>query len=308
MSIAIHDFQYQGIVRPVLDGVDHNTGESMKNSSNRTITSLSFMAMFVVGIPACVADMDGEAAPTVESSPIASRVVVRSAAGARAADIQGAVDQFRIDVGEGNNKDLAGTQPTGHREITWDNEPAEVSSPNDFPGDTFLRRGCLMSSPGVKLQVSTKAAEAAQAAPLFGNLNSNFPRKFNVFSVEKLFAPVDSTITELTFTVPGSETRATVNGFGTVFTDVDLTKFSKVDYFDESGVKIRTEFAKPVPNHEKSLSFVGVTFTNGQRISKVVITSGNVNLSSGTRDDALNDVVALDDFIYGEPAIAAAEN
>jgi len=50
------------------------------------------------------------------------------------------------------------------------------------------------------------------------------------------------------------------------------------------------------------LSFVGISFNAGERIARVVIESGNAGLSS-TNTDGTNgvDVVAMDDFIYGEP-------
>ncbi|MCA1573453.1 MAG: hypothetical protein LC770_02720, partial [Acidobacteria bacterium] len=50
------------------------------------------------------------------------------------------------------------------------------------------------------------------------------------------------------------------------------------------------------------LSFIGVSFNEGERISKCQITSGTVGLAGGHfngRNGA--DVVAMDDFIYGEP-------
>ena len=46
--------------------------------------------------------------------------VVREAAGANAAAIQAAVDQFRADLGGATTATAAGTQPGGRREINWD--------------------------------------------------------------------------------------------------------------------------------------------------------------------------------------------
>lgn len=258
--------------------------------------SLAALALPMFLITACGEDMSSS-----ETSGLVPGVLVRSAAGWNAQAIEKAVNDYRKDLGGDNNLNTAGTQLQGHREINWDGVPAAISSPNNFPGATFKNRGLLISSPGVKLQVSTNQAEAAQAAPLFGNLNKKFPELFNTFSPAKLFAPVDSTVTELTFTVPGSDTKATVKGFGAVFTDVDVANLSKMEYYDSRGAKIHVERIKAVPGRQKSLSFAGVTFTNGKSIAKVVIRSGNLKLNAYTPESAWNDAVAMDDFLYGEP-------
>ncbi len=248
----------------------------------------------------------GEDMSDSHSSSTSSGVVIRSAAGENAQGIEEAVRAYRKDLGGDNNLNAVGTQAQGHREINWDGVPAAISSPNDFPGATFKNRGLLINSPGVKLQVSTKADEAAQATPLFGNLNANFPKLFASFSPEKLFAPVHSTVTELSFTVAGSDTRATVSGFGAVFTDVDVAGISKIEYYDLTGNQIHTEWVKALPGKQKSLSFVGVSFANGKRVAKVKIYSGNINLGSWAAESNWKDAVAMDDFLYGEPKAATS--
>lgn len=258
------------------------------------------LALFALVLPAFVSAC-GEDQSTADLSSWSNGVVVRSVAAWNAAGIQGTVDQYRKDLGGENNAALPGTQPQGRREINWDGVPAAISSPNDFPGATFKNRGLLISSPGVKLQVSTKQDEAAQAAPLFGNLNANFPKIFGTFSPEKLFSPVASTITDLTFTVPGSDIPAVVTGFGAVFTDVDVAGLSKIEYYDQQGKLLHQEWAKALWGRNQSLSFVGVTFKDGRKVSKVRIYSGNIKLSWWNAESQWNDAVALDDFIYGEP-------
>ena len=50
------------------------------------------------------------------------------------------------------------------------------------------------------------------------------------------------------------------------------------------------------------LSFLGTSFNAGERVAKVIIRLGNANLQSGNVDGTNGvDVVAMDDFIYGEP-------
>ena len=57
----------------------------------------------------------------------------------------------------------------------------------------------------------------------------------------------------------------------------------------------------------ESLSFLGVSFTEGPVISHVRITSGNAALGAGVIDgtplgpDNVTDVVAMDDFLYAAP-------
>jgi hypothetical protein len=49
------------------------------------------------------------------------------------------------------------------------------------------------------------------------------------------------------------------------------------------------------------MSFLGVSFNAGEKVARVRITSGNT--APGPSDDPASnvDVVAMDDFIYGEP-------
>ncbi len=231
-------------------------------------------------------------------------IVVRSVAGENAESILDAVNQYRKDLGDPNNAAAPGPLASGRREINWDGVPARISSPNNFPGDTFRNRGLLISVPGNKLQVSTNTAEQAQAQPLFGNLNANFPHIFAAFSPEKLFAPVSSTETVMTFVVPGTDQKALVSGFGAVFTDVDLANVSKIEYYDIHNKLLHREWVKAVLWKNKSLSFVGVTFKD-KVVASVKITSGNIKLGQWKKEDKWNDAVALDDFLYGEPKAVA---
>ena len=102
------------------------------------------------------------------------------------------------------------------------------------------------------------------------------------------------------FFVPGTSTTASVFGFGAVFTDVDLANTSSLEFFNLANVSLGTFF---VPTANNGLSFLGVIFTT-EAIGRVRLTTGNTAL--GPNDGAAIDVVALDDFIYGEPQSAAA--
>jgi hypothetical protein len=104
---------------------------------------------------------------------------------------------------------------------------------------------------------------------------------------------------------------ATVRGFGAVFTDVDEPNgvgpllrrgnprgaSTLMEYFDRDGRLIFSGFVPASPG-DGSLSFFGIVFEDA-RIARVRITTGNV--PPGPNDDSENDIVMMDDFIYGEP-------
>ena len=70
-----------------------------------------------------------------------------------------------------------------------------------------------------------------------------------------------------------------------------------MEYFDADGKLIFSSFVPASPG-DASLSFFGIVFDDA-RIARVRITTGNV--APGPDDDRKNDIVMMDDFIYGEP-------
>jgi hypothetical protein len=110
---------------------------------------------------------------------------------------------------------------------------------------------------------------------------------------------------EVTFFIPGTNIPATVSGFGAVFCDVDNTggvDATFIHYITADGRVIRNSNATAANN---GLSFIGTTFPAGTRIARVIIEFGNARLSGATTDGVGGvDVVAMDDFIYGEPRAA----
>ena len=228
--------------------------------------------------------------------------IVRQAVGPSPVSVVSAVDQFRADVGGANNG-VGGSFTSGRREINWDGVPDSFSAPNNLPANFFNAnspRGVIFSTPGSGFQVSAKSGNPTVTALRFGNINPNYLFDFQTFSPERLFTALASTITDVAFFVPGTPTQAFTNGFGVVFTDVDSPTSTTLQFFDQTGNSLGT-FAVPasLPGSQ-NLSFLGVSFNAGERVTRVRITSGNAAL--GPNDAPLGtDVVAMDDFIYGEP-------
>jgi len=220
-----------------------------------------------------------------------------SASGANPAAIQTTVDAFRTQLGT-LNANVAGSFSSGRREINWDGVPDALSAPNNLPANFFnvnSPRGVVFSTSGIGFQVSGNAA----VAPVrFDNINPTYSSIFQTFSPQRLFTALGSNVLYVNFFVPGSNTSAATNGFGAVFTDVDFAGTTSIEYFNASNTSLGTSF---VPTANNGLSFLGVFFNAGERISRVRITNGNSIL--GPNDSAELDVVVMDDFIYGEPQV-----
>jgi hypothetical protein len=238
------------------------------------------------------------AAPKTDAAPTA---VGRAASGATPADIQAAVDAFRADLG--NNNGVGGSFPNGRREINWDGTPDAFSAPNALPGNFFnvnSPRGLVMTTPGSSLQLSANAVNLTNTPVRFANLNPTYENQFSVFSPQRLFTPVGSNVTDLSFFIPGTNTPAMVAGFGAVFTDVRIAGATTMEFFTNTGLSLG-KFQVPA-SPSGGLSFLGLSFPNNPAIAgiaRVRITTGTAAL--GPNDGGNVDVVAMDDFIYGEP-------
>jgi hypothetical protein len=227
------------------------------------------------------------------------------AAGKTPSDIQTSVDGFRNFLGRNNL--VGGTFKDGRREINWDGVPDAFAAPNNMSANFFdanSPRGVVFFTPGSGFQISANQG----VAPIrFDNLRPNASRLFNVFSPQRLFTALDSTIVETLFFVPGTVQPATTKGFGAVFTQVDREESTKIEYFDANGSLLATAFAPPAEG-KQTLSFIGVAFDAGEQAFLVRITSGDVKLGEkqddaklGEKRDDGRDLVVTDDFIYGEP-------
>jgi hypothetical protein len=236
--------------------------------------------------------------------------VVRQGTGANPAALQAIVDQFRADLG-GSNNGVGGLFRTGRREINWDGVPDAFSEPNNFPVDFFnvnSPRGVIFnaieSDTGAALNQFGVSSNAASGVPVrFGNINPGYTAIFQTFSAQRLFTARNTTIMEVNFVVPGTNIPATVSGFGVVFADVDSAtggNRSLIRLYGPDGRQLPGAASAGVLDN--GLSFVGVSYNAGERVARVVIESGNAPLSASNNDGVGGvDVVAMDDFIYGEP-------
>jgi hypothetical protein len=244
------------------------------------------------------------AAALLAAAPAAAAPLVRQATGADPAAIQGAVNQFRADLGGGTTPGQNGSFGGVRREINWDGVPDAFADPNGFPGGFFNSnspRGAQFATPGLSFLVSANAPGPVR----FSSLQPSFATAFSTFSPQRLFTPLGSPITDTTFFVPGTDTQATTNGFGVVFTDVDTAGSARLDLIGPNGEQLG-RFPVPPTAGDGSLSFVGVSFDAGERIARartisgaaaITPTPGQLDVTQGGPAD----LVVMDDFIYGEP-------
>jgi hypothetical protein len=224
--------------------------------------------------------------------------VIFEAAGPNAAAIQSAVDSFRTALGPSNGADSPAS--TGRREINWDGVPITALDP--FPGGFFNSsspRGVVFSTPGSRFKASGDPSSTSflmkdVTAQEWGLI------EFASFSPERIFAPIGSVITDVHFFVPGTQTPASVRGFGAVFVDVDVAGPTRFEAYDAQG-RLLAGRAVPLSGaRSKGFSFVGLLFDAGERIRRVRLITGTAPIDSPFQDPP-PDGVALDDLIYAEP-------
>ena len=193
------------------------------------------------------------------------------------------------------------------REINWDGVPETLASPNAIPGDFFNTvspRGAVFSTPGTGFQVSARASSGNPVR--FGNINPAYPTLFTTFSAERLFTAVGSNIIDVRFFIPGTTTPTTTWAFGSVFSDVDLSGSSSLQFFGTSNENLGTFSVPSSSTSASNLSFLGVIFAT-DIVSSVRIIAGNAALGSTTNESSTTDLVVLDDVIYGlRPVTATA--
>ena len=213
-------------------------------------------------------------------------------------DVTSSVAEFRTVLGEPNNGAAAGSQPGGRREINWDGVPANFTNNAAFPGDFFntrSTRGIVFSTSGAGFRISDNSVADVEAS---------YAQEFAFFSPRKTFLAEGSTVTEVSFQVPGSLEPASVRGFGVVFSDVDRQGAATLEFFGRDGASLG-RFEAPERVAGSSLSFLGVAFAD-KVVTRVRIVSGRAALAPGVRDVSSGgsaDLVIMDDFFYDEPQL-----
>jgi hypothetical protein len=218
-----------------------------------------------------------------------------------AGDITIAVEEYRSLLGENNGGEPGTKSEAGYREINWDTLPDELAAPHMYVSDFFnapevpRARGIVLNTPGEGLMVSADSDNPTGTLPRFGNINPQYIDIFKTFSEERLFSPIGSNLVVLTFFVPGTDTPATIRGFGAVYTDVDTTH-TAFEYFDVDNNSLGS-YETPIANN--GLSFLGVVFDEAI-VARVEVRYGTGAL--GPNDGAGElDVAVMDNFIFGEP-------
>lgn len=248
------------------------------------------------------------------NSKVLPSPLVFQASGPTADSIEGTIDEFRTALGDPNNANNPGPLSNGRREINWDGGGGvDATTDPVTPFNVFLNtRGGQFTTSGVGLsQAPPSGGPQNGLVGLFNN--PTYATAFRAFSPLRLFTPVGSNITEGLFFVPGfnGSFPATVRGFGAVFVDVDEPNgigprerrgnphgaSTLVEYFGQDGRLIFSSFVPASPGNG-NFSFFGIVFQNAE-IARVRITTGNA--AAGPNDDDENDIVMMDDFIYGEP-------
>ncbi len=230
-------------------------------------------------------------------------------------DVATAVGKFRAALGAPDNLNNPGPLSNGHREINWDGGGATNGTAAVTPFTVFQNtRGATFTTPGSGLTQTPITGGTVDIAPSIAGLqgsladiNATYASIFTTFSPVRLFTPIGSNITDGTFSLPGTNggIPAVVNGFGAVFTDVDLLNTTAIQYFDQNNASLGTFFVPPANN---GLSFLGVQFNAGEKIARVRITTGNNMLgptdgSTSPAGGGVVDVVVMDDFLYSEPQV-----
>ncbi|MBL8301005.1 MAG: hypothetical protein JNN30_21900 [Rhodanobacteraceae bacterium] len=246
----------------------------------------------------------------VVALPASAAITLTTASGANPAAIQTAVDNFRAQLGANNG--VGGTFANGRREINWDGVPDSSAAPNFLAPDFFnvtSPRGVVLNAlefeTGSALNdfmVSADSSNPTSTPVEFGDIDPAYPASFQPFSSPRLFHVRNAAAMEVLFFVPGTTVPAVVQGFGVVFTDVDSNGGSAGSLMRCYSLDGRQLAAASAPVFDNGLSFLAMfATTDNDRIARCNIEIGNRRLLNGVVDGGGNDVVALDDFIYGEP-------
>ena len=243
---------------------------------------------------------------SVSSSAFAAPIVFSVGGNATTESIQTTVDTFRAALGDPNN----GNNPGARREINWDGGGVNTSVAGGNPFNVFLNtRGAQFTTPGTDFFQAPETGGPQGGLEMVFN-NPTYGTAFTAFSASRLFAPVGSNIIDATFFVPGTNggTQASVQGFGAVFTDVDLLGGSTMTFFDLNNNPLTGPLSVPVALvPDGGFSFLGVFFNAGEQIGRLRIVAGTNALGPNDNPAGGVDLAVIDDVLYSEPASVAPE-
>lgn len=216
-------------------------------------------------------------------------------------DIQDTVDDFRNTLGPNNGNSPVNGDPNGRRQINWDALPDSLADPALLPGDFFngdsapRARGIEFEATGNTTGFLVSSTQASGVSPGFG-----FSSFLPAFSGERIFAPVGGTTFDINFYDPSDQaTRATVRGFGAIFTGLDFPDTVEMQFLNIAEEIIGS--INPLGNDSFDLTFAGAIFDMPE-IATVRMIGGNRFLEENGRFGGGNgDGFAFDDFIFGEP-------
>lgn len=235
-------------------------------------------------------------------------IAFTSATASNAAGLQAAVDAFRASIGGGSVAGANGSFGGIRREVNWDGVPDGNADPNLLPATFFVNtspRGLGMSGPVNGFAVSANPSLATP--PLFESFDGagqgNGTYNFQAFSSNRIFTGIGGTQYDFSFFEPGTgfANPSFVKAFGVVFVDNISQSFPLCGSIQAFNGNTSLGFRCANATTAGGLSFLGVTATGTDVITRVTINQGNAVL--GTPQDATHEVVVLDDIIYSEPGL-----
>lgn len=211
-------------------------------------------------------------------------------------DVTAAIAAFKAAIGGTDNGTADGGQPTGFRQVTWDDLSDAQADPHGFQ---FYEspHGLGIYGPYVgggrfdpTFRVSANASNPTATPILFGQ-----PSLYVAYSPQRILRTVGTrTEFQAGFRVASGTGVAAkgwmVRGFGAVFINEGVANSSSLEFLDPDRRSLGKFFVPP--GGSKGVSFLGVLFP-AARVATVNVTAGN----------ATTDLVAMDDFIYSEPQV-----
>jgi hypothetical protein len=224
---------------------------------------------------------------------------------ATGADIPAAIDAFRAALGGADNGVTPGPLLTGRREITWDDVPDTLATPNAIPYDYYVNtspRGFYFSEASPQFhRVSARTGNPSATPVRFADVDPAYAGYFTPYSGERMLAQFNGNLIGVSLKTPGLgllTPAGLTQGFGVVFTDVNLPNTTYFELSLADGTTVN--YYVPATTGHGGQSFLAVRFPTAA-IGYVLIHLGTTAMAPGITEDATHDLVVMDDVIYGEP-------